>query len=120
MTALRGLKGLVVIDEVQRKPDLFTVLRVLADRRPLTARFLILGSASPELLRQSAESLAGRIETVAMSGFSIGEVGISLQARHWIRGGFLCPFLHGPRLTVMSGEKILFRRFWNAIFPSGE
>ncbi len=59
MTALRGLKGLVVIDEVQRKPDLFPVLRVLVDRVPLHARFLILGSASPELMRQSSESLAG-------------------------------------------------------------
>ena len=71
MTALRSLKGLVVIDEVQRRPYLFPVLRVLTDRKPLPARFLVLGSASPELLRQSSETLAGRIETIAMSGFSI-------------------------------------------------
>jgi len=64
--ALRPLKGLVVIDEVQRHPELFPLLRVLADRRPLPARFLILGSASPELLRQSSETLAGRIETVPL------------------------------------------------------
>src|SRR6185295_17749097 len=63
-TALRPLEGLVVIDEVQRRPELFPLLRVLADRRPLPARFLILGGASPDLLRQSSESLAGRIETV--------------------------------------------------------
>jgi len=93
MVALRGLKGLVVIDEVQRKPGLFPVLRVLSDRKPLPARFLILGSASPDLLRQSSESLAGRIETVTMSGFSIDEVGVSLQQRHWIRGGFPLSFL---------------------------
>ena len=61
MLALKGLKGLVVIDEIQRYPDLFPVLRVLVDRPKLPARFLILGSASPDLLRQSAESLAGRI-----------------------------------------------------------
>ena len=61
MTALRELKGLVVIDEIQRRPELFPVLRVLVDRMPLPARFLILGSASPTLLRQSSESLAGRI-----------------------------------------------------------
>ncbi len=61
MTALSGLKDLVVIDEIQRRPDLFPVLRVLADRVPLPARSLILGSASPGLLRQSSESLAGRI-----------------------------------------------------------
>jgi uncharacterized protein len=88
MTALRSLKGLVVIDEVQRRPDLFPFLRVLLDRKPLQARFLILGSASPELLRQSSESLAGRIETVAMSGFSMSEVGRGAQMRHWLRGGF--------------------------------
>src|SRR5688572_28433396 len=64
MTALESLRGVVVIDEVQHRPDLFQVLRVLADRKPLPARFLILGSASPELLRQSSESLAGRIETI--------------------------------------------------------
>ncbi len=62
MTALRPLKGLVVIDEVQRRPDLFPVLRVLADRKAILARFLILGSASGDLLRQSSESLAGRME----------------------------------------------------------
>ena len=61
MLALKGLKGLAVIDEIQRLPDLFTVLRVLVDRSDTIARFLILGSASPDLLRQSSESLAGRI-----------------------------------------------------------
>src|SRR5574344_2176060 len=67
-TALRTLKGLVVIDEIQRRPDLFPLLRVLADRNPLPARFLILGSAAPELLKQSSESLAGRLETVPLEG----------------------------------------------------
>src|SRR5438552_7388556 len=62
--ALRPLKRLVVIDEIQRRPDLFPLLRVLADRKPLPARFLILGSASPDLLRQTFETLAGRLETV--------------------------------------------------------
>ena len=60
MTALSPLRGTVVIDEIQRRPDLFPVLRVLADRKPLHAKFLVLGSASPALLRQSSESLAGR------------------------------------------------------------
>jgi len=64
MTTLQDLTGLVVIDEIQRRPELFPVLRVLADRTPLPARFLILGSASPALLRQSSESLAGRISTL--------------------------------------------------------
>ena len=75
MTALRSLRGLVVVDEVQRRPDLYPVLRVLADRRPQPARFLVLGGASPELLRQSAESLAGRLETVTLDGLSLGEAG---------------------------------------------
>ncbi|MGQ0591724.1 MAG: AAA family ATPase [Gammaproteobacteria bacterium] len=65
VTAFAGLRGIVVIDEVQRRPDLFPILRVLSDRRPLPARFLILGSASPALLQQSSESLAGRIETIS-------------------------------------------------------
>ena len=77
MTALRDLRGLVVIDEVQRRPALFPVLRVLVDRDPLPARFLILGSASPGLLRQSSESLAGRSGTVTMRGSYLGEVGLA-------------------------------------------
>jgi len=117
MTALRPLKGLVVIDEVQRKPDLFTVLRVLADRRPLTARFLILGSTSPELLRQSAESLAGRIETVAMNGFSIDEVGISLQARHWIRGGYPLSFLARTEADSFAWRKNFIQTFLERDIP---
>jgi len=87
-TALRPLRRLVVIDEVQRRPDLFPLLRVLADRKPLPARFLILGSASPELLRQSSETLAGRVETVPLEGFRLSDLGAAAQTRHWIRGGF--------------------------------
>lgn len=93
MTALRPLRGVVVIDEVQRRPELFPVLRVLADRRPLPARFLILGSASPDLLQQSSETLAGRIETIVLSGFSLAEVGTTRLERHWRRGGFPPSFL---------------------------
>jgi predicted AAA+ superfamily ATPase len=93
MTALAPLTGLVVIDEIQRRPELFPVLRVLADRRPLPARFLILGSAAPELLRQSSESLAGRMEIITMSGFFLAEVGIGQESRHWLRGGFPCSYL---------------------------
>ena len=67
MTAMESLKGVVVLDEVQRVPELFPVLRVLADRVPLPAKFLILGSASPALLKQTSESLAGRIAPITMS-----------------------------------------------------
>ena len=87
-TALRPLKGLVVIDEIQRRPDLFPLLRVLADRKPLPSRFLILGSASPDLLKQSSETLAGRLETVPLEGFRLADLGAAAQGRHWLRGGF--------------------------------
>ncbi|MBP1610161.1 MAG: ATPase superfamily-like protein, partial [Acidobacteria bacterium] len=93
MVALENLKGLIVIDEIQRRPELFPVLRVLCDRKPLPARFLILGSASPELLRQSSESLAGRLAIIYMGGFSLDEVGFRFQAQHWQRGGFPLSFL---------------------------
>ena len=86
--ALRPLKGLVVIDEIQRKPELFPLLRVLAERRPLPARFLVLGSAAPALLKQSSETLAGRLETVVLEGFRLADLGSHAQARHWLRGGF--------------------------------
>lgn len=93
LTALESLRGTVAIDEIQHRPDLFPILRVLADRKPLPARFLILGSASPELLRQSSESLAGRLETIPVGGFALAEVGTKTLNRHWQRGGFPPSFL---------------------------
>ncbi|MSR28724.1 MAG: ATP-binding protein [Phycisphaerales bacterium] len=93
MTALTPLRGTVVIDEVQRLPDLFPLLRVLADRKPLPARFLVLGSASPELLRQSSESLAGRVEIVQLGSFTLAECGAGRLDKRWSRGGFPRAFL---------------------------
>ena len=84
---LEEMRGLVVIDEVQRRPELFPVLRVLADRRPLPARFLVLGSASPDLIRQSSESLAGRVHYYRLGGLGLDEVGYQMD-RRWLRGGF--------------------------------
>jgi len=92
-SALAPLKGVVVIDEVQRRPELFPTLRVLLDRKPLPAKFLILGSASPELLRQSSESLAGRLEIIVMGGFGLEEVGMKNANRLWLRGGLPLSFL---------------------------
>ncbi len=86
--ALEPLTGLVVLDEIQRMPNLFPLLRVLADRRPLPAKFLVLGSASPELLRQGNETLAGRLTTHVLDGLSLREVGFSKQQKLWLRGGF--------------------------------
>jgi len=100
-TSLGELRGLVVIDEVQRRPELFPILRVLIDRPRSPARFLLLGSASPALLRQSSESLAGRIEVIEMAGFSLEEVGQDHSARLWLRGGF-------PRSFVATSESRSF------------
>lgn len=88
MIALQNLHGLVVIDEVQHAPDLFKVLRVLIDRPGNPAQFLLLGSASPALLRQSSESLAGRIEIIEAGGFTLEEAGAELTETLWWRGGF--------------------------------
>ncbi len=133
--ALRPRKGLVVIDEVQRKPEIFRLLRVLADRRPLPARFLILGSASPELLRQSSETLAGRLETIPLDGFRLADLGASAREKHWRRGGFPRSFTAHreedsliwrkqfldtllerdiPQLGVTIPAAVL-RRFWNML-----
>ncbi len=92
-TVLGAGIGLVIIDEIQRQPGLFPVLRVLVDRKPLPAKFLILGSASPELIRKSSESLAGRIEFIEMNGFSLDEVGGAKRDALWLRGGMPESFL---------------------------
>lgn len=92
MTALRDRHGLVVLDEIQRAPEIFKVLRVLADRTPSPARFLILGSASRNLLRQTSESLAGRTEVIDIEGFALDEVGADAARTLWFRGGFPLSF----------------------------
>ena len=107
MLALDSLTGLVVIDEVQRRPELFPVLRVLADRPDTPARFLVLGSASGRLLRQSSESLAGRTEPIRIGGFSLGELGQSATTALWERGGF-------PRSFLARGDEdsVAWRRWF--------
>ncbi len=104
MTALRPLEGLVVIDEVQRRPDLFPILRVLVDRTPNPARFLILGSASGDLLRQTSESLAGRSERLIIGGFMLEEVGAGAVEDVWRRGGFPLSYL-----AATEGDSALWR-----------
>ena len=111
MLALQALRGLVVIDEVQRQPDLFPILRVLADRKPLPARFLILGSASPELLRQSSESLAGRLGLVEMGGFDLSEVAPRDLRRLWWRGRFPRAFLAKTEATCRSWQENFIQTF---------
>jgi uncharacterized protein len=98
MLALEDLDGLVILDEIQHRPEMFGSLRVLADRRPTRTRFLVLGSASPNLLRQSSESLAGRIAYHELPGLSLSEVGAEKLSRLWLRGGF-------PRAFVSRTER---------------
>src|SRR6266850_401133 len=88
MGTLGSLRGLVVVDEVQIAPHLFPLLRVLADRPETPAKFLLLGSASPRLVRQSSETLAGRVFRIEMSGFTGSEIGHHHQQALWVRGGF--------------------------------
>ncbi|HET9765573.1 MAG TPA: AAA family ATPase, partial [Thermoanaerobaculia bacterium] len=95
--ALSPLRGLVILDEIQRRPELFPVLRVLADRPDSQTRYLVLGSASPDLLRQSSESLAGRIAYHRLRGLALDEVGAGALERLWLRGGF-------PRSFLAAGE----------------
>ena len=87
-TALSDLRGLIVIDEVQRRPDLFPFLRVLADRPRRPATFLVLGSASPHLLKQSSETLAGRITYHELDGFGLADTGVRNWRKLWLRGGY--------------------------------
>jgi uncharacterized protein len=96
--ALAPLKGLVVIDEVQNAPDLFPVLRTLIDRSDKKGQFLLLGSASPALLRQSTESLLGRVEVIEVTGFNLDETGYASQDILWNRGGF------PPSFTALNDE----------------
>ena len=133
--ALEPLKGLVVLDEIQRMPDLFPLLRVLADRRPIRTRFLVLGSATPEMLRQGNETLAGRIAFHTLDGFSLEEVGIKNHSKLWLRGsfprsflsssnsksrdwreGFISTFLERdlPQLGIRVSSATL-RRFWTML-----
>ncbi len=117
MTALRDLTGLVVIDEVHRRPDLFPIIRVLVDRDPSPARFLILGSASPDLLRQSSESLAGRISILPMAGFSLEEVGGDKQNQLWRRGGFPLSYTAGNDDISFDWRNDFIRTFLERDIP---
>jgi len=135
MLALKELEGLVVIDEIQRQPNLFPVLRVLIDRPKSTAHFLVLGSASCDLLRQGAETLAGRIFYHELGGLSLEEVGVENCMQRWLRGGFPRSYLarthtesdewrHGfvrtflerdlPQLGITIRSTTL-RRFWTML-----
>lgn len=116
--ALGGLSGLVVIDEVQRRPELFPVLRVLVDRPENPCRFLVLGSAAPELLRQSSETLAGRIVHHELDGFALDEVGTGAIDRLWLRGGFPRSFLADSDAASSEWCQAFVRTFLERDMPA--
>ena len=116
-TALQELSGVVVIDEVQHRPDLFPVLRVLVDRDRNPARFLVLGSAGPSLLRQTAESLAGRIEHIELTGFQVAELGPAEMSRLWLRGGFPRSFLAATDADSLAWRRAFVRTFVERDLP---
>jgi len=116
--ALQGLKGIVVLDEVQRRPELFPVLRVLADRKPVRARFLVLGSAAPDLLKQRSESLAGRIAYYELPGLALREIGAERVDRLWVRGGFPKSFLAHSDRESLEWRQSFIRTFLERDLPA--
>ena len=114
---LGSLHGLVVLDEIQRLPALFNVLRVLADRPDAAARFLILGSASPSLVRGVSESLAGRVEFVELAGFDLSETGVEAWRRLWLRGGSPRSYLAETDADSLAWREGFLRTFLERDIP---
>ena len=114
---LGGLRGLVIIDEIQRKPGLFEILRVLLDRPEQPARFLTLGSASPALVKGVSESLAGRVGFLDLAGFDLRETGIDVQERLWDRGGFPRAFLAPDDTASFDWREGFIRTFLERDIP---
>lgn len=117
LTVLETLSGLVIIDEVQRQPDLFQLLRVLADRPNNPAHFLLLGSASPQLVRGVWESLAGRIGFIDLGGFDLAEVETAQRDQLWLRGGFPRAFLADDDAASMIWRQEFIRTFLERDIP---
>jgi len=115
--ALAPLKGLVVLDEIQRKPELFPLLRVLADRSDRPARFLLLGSAASALIGDASESLAGRISFIDVAGFSLAEVGAEKLKASWWRGGFPPAFLGRTDAVARQWHEDFIRTFLERDIP---
>ena len=114
---LGSLVGIVILDEIQVLPELFKVLRVLVDRPANQARFLILGSASPILVKQIAETLAGRVEFVELAGFDLRETGADAWRPLWVRGGFPRAFLADSEEDSMAWREGFIRTFLERDIP---
>jgi uncharacterized protein len=114
---LAGLNGLVVLDEMQEMPELFQVLRVLVDRPENQARYLILGSASPEIIKSASETLAGRIEFIELQGFDLAETGPNAWEMLWLRGGFPRSFLSNSEEDSLVWREGFIRTFLERDIP---
>lgn len=117
MLALEPLQGLVILDEIQRRPDLMPLLRVLLDRTPLPAKFLLLGSASPDIIRGTSESLAGRIAFVDMNGFNLFEAGENELRKLWLQGGFPLSFSAESKSSSLQWRLDFIRTFVERDLP---
>jgi len=115
--ALGSLSGLVIIDEIQLAPELFGILRVLADRPNQAVRYLVLGSASPHIIKKISETLAGRIEFVDLSGFNLAEISPEERDRLWLRGGFPRSFLAGSEADSLAWREGFIRTFLERDIP---
>jgi len=116
-TALAEPVGLIIIDEIQRRPELFEILRVVADRQDAKTRFLILGSASPTLIKGVTESLAGRVGFVDVPGFDLREIGMEHQRKLWMRGGFPRSFLARDETDSFHWREDFIRTFLERDIP---
>jgi len=114
---LGTLEGLVILDEIQRLPELFGVLRVLADRPETRCRFLILGSASPHIVKNVSESLAGRVEIIELSGFDLLEIGENAITSLWVRGGFPRSLLADSDSDSLAWRENFIRTFLERDIP---
>jgi predicted AAA+ superfamily ATPase len=114
---LSSLAGLIILDEIQLVPELFSVLRVLVDRPDNRARYLILGSASPQIVKKVSETLAGRIEFVNMAGFDLLEVSVDESEKLWLRGGFPRSFLAASETDSLSWREGFIRTFLERDIP---
>ncbi|MBN2149663.1 MAG: ATP-binding protein [Anaerolineales bacterium] len=114
---LGSLQGLVILDEIQQMPELFSTLRVLVDRPENQARFIILGSASPHLIRRASESLAGRVEFIELSGFDLSETDRAAKEKLWLRGGFPRAFLADKDADSLAWREGFIRTFLERDLP---
>jgi uncharacterized protein len=114
---LGGIEGIAILDEIQEMPELFKALRVLVDRSSGKGRFVVLGSASPHIVKRVSETLAGRVEFVELSGFDLQETGSEFGDRLWLRGGFPRAFLNDSDDDSLAWREGFVRTFLERDIP---